>query len=127
MERIKRLKFGAKEKESATLLWELSLWVIGKGITQRWYRDADGNYWKTIQEGETEEFGLGGGLLMLPEEMIEELVWFYCAYAPNGDFRGSNETVKWCSKEWDINAVIRDIVRPERVSELETIYWNNLR
>lgn len=124
MERIKRIKFDAKRKEASTLLWEQISKCMGRDITQRWYRDADGNYWKTFQEGENESLD---GVLMNPESVIEELIWFYCAYAPRGDMRGNNETVKWHSDEWDVNAVIRDIVRPDHLSELETTYWNNLR
>lgn len=120
----KKLKFDAKRKAASTLLWEQTSTCMRRDIIQRWYRDADGNYWKTFQEGDTESLD---GVLMNPESVIEELVWFYCAYAPKGDMRGSNETVKWCSEEWDVNHVIRDIVSPERVSELESIYWDNLR
>lgn len=84
------------------------------------YRDEDGCYWwRYDKEG-------GNGLFLTTEQLMEQIVWFYCAYIKDGDLRSSNDRVAWLSEERDINAVIREACDPEnckRYTEIRNTYF----
>ena len=84
------------------------------------YRDNEGFYWWYYEKE-------GCGSILTTTNLINHLVWFYCAYAERGDMRSSNDIVKWVSEKWDINRVISEACAPENVARYDEEAWGNYR